>query len=394
MNVLILTPDRVGSTLLQRLITIYMIGKGFDKPIINLHELTNGLIKYYNSFLNTEVLGKAHFSEWGYSQSLFEIIDYLKITSHYTTARLAHYHIERRKDPLPAQLEFYDFLNKNFYIISCRRENIFEYAISWCIFAFSKHLNVYSPQQKINVFENLYQDKIEVEQIIFCNYLNQYKKYIEWSQTHFNIQTIFDYDKDIKDIENFIKNLNFLSNGFRSWKDVFNQNFEDFNFCHKLLPDLVLKKSSVQPTKEISYFSRKVLLEYDAMREKEWPSTYLDALNSDNNLPSNLQSLKTNIAVTPKLHDFLTKNLKNYLHTSVEIEKLVENGILRSNVPIKLQTLLEKKQLIKNFSSCVDWYNTWVEENNFGKKIDKEYIDKKISTEETFTNRFSMLELQ
>ena len=43
MNVLILTPDRVGSTLLQRVLTVYMLRQGFDKPVINLHELTNGL---------------------------------------------------------------------------------------------------------------------------------------------------------------------------------------------------------------------------------------------------------------------------------------------------------------------------------------------------------------
>ena len=50
MNVLILTPDRVGSTLLQRVLTIYMLRKEFDRPVINLHELTNGLIKYYNDY--------------------------------------------------------------------------------------------------------------------------------------------------------------------------------------------------------------------------------------------------------------------------------------------------------------------------------------------------------
>ena len=55
MNVLILTPDRVGSTLLQRLITVYMNMHNFDQPVINLHELTNGLIKYYNSRFNQEL---------------------------------------------------------------------------------------------------------------------------------------------------------------------------------------------------------------------------------------------------------------------------------------------------------------------------------------------------
>ena len=49
MNVLILTPDRTGSTLLQRVLTVYMQINNFDKPVINLHELINGLAKCYSN---------------------------------------------------------------------------------------------------------------------------------------------------------------------------------------------------------------------------------------------------------------------------------------------------------------------------------------------------------
>ena len=42
MNVLVLTPDAVGSTLIQRLLTIYMQLNQFDRPVINLHELSKG----------------------------------------------------------------------------------------------------------------------------------------------------------------------------------------------------------------------------------------------------------------------------------------------------------------------------------------------------------------
>jgi hypothetical protein len=52
MNVLILTPDAVGSTLLQRMLAIYMQFHEFDRPVINLHELTNGLAKYYSPEFN------------------------------------------------------------------------------------------------------------------------------------------------------------------------------------------------------------------------------------------------------------------------------------------------------------------------------------------------------
>jgi hypothetical protein len=114
MNVLILTPDRVGSTLLQRLITIYMLRRDFGHTVINLHELTNGIIKYYNPTLNQEVLGKDLSQDIGYLQSLPEIVDLLKSVEHYKTSRLAHYHLVRRADSRSDQLGFYEYLNRNF----------------------------------------------------------------------------------------------------------------------------------------------------------------------------------------------------------------------------------------------------------------------------------------
>ena len=89
MNVLILTPDRVGSTLLQRLITVYMVAHDFDQPVINLHELTNGLMKYYSPTFNQEVLGKPNDGKpWGYYQSLSEITDLLHSVEHYKNFKI------------------------------------------------------------------------------------------------------------------------------------------------------------------------------------------------------------------------------------------------------------------------------------------------------------------
>lgn len=69
MNILILTPDRVGSTLLQRLITVYANAADKNNLTINLHELTNGIEKYYNDKFGKEVLGKKE-NRWGYYQTL------------------------------------------------------------------------------------------------------------------------------------------------------------------------------------------------------------------------------------------------------------------------------------------------------------------------------------
>ena len=90
MNVLILTPDAVGSTLLQRLVTIYMQFHEFDRPVINLHELTNGLEKYFSPEFGCEIVSKKRVSNWGYYQTLEQVVEILSSVDHYKTSRLAH----------------------------------------------------------------------------------------------------------------------------------------------------------------------------------------------------------------------------------------------------------------------------------------------------------------
>jgi hypothetical protein len=122
MNVLILTPDAVGSTLLQRLITIYMQFHDFDKPVINLHELTNGLEKYYSPEFGREIVSKSRVKNWSYYQSLEEVVQILSEVDHYKTSRLAQYHIKNRNDPINQQIPFYRYLDENFFVIACRRK--------------------------------------------------------------------------------------------------------------------------------------------------------------------------------------------------------------------------------------------------------------------------------
>ena len=40
-----------------------------------------------------------------------QVVELLESANHYKTARLAQYHIVRRGDSLPDQLEFYQYLN-------------------------------------------------------------------------------------------------------------------------------------------------------------------------------------------------------------------------------------------------------------------------------------------
>jgi hypothetical protein len=394
MNVLILTPDRVGSTLLQRLITVYMLRRDFGRPVINLHELTNGLIKYYNETMNQEVLGKPEGTDWGYFQSLDEIQELLTSVDHYKTSRLARYHLIRRQDNINDQIKFYEYLNRNFYIISCRRNNLLEHVLSWAITAHSKKLNVFSIQEKVNDFFVIYKNGITVTKSGLEKYLNSYVEYIKWSDTYFNIQAYFDYEKNMPNIEDFICNLDFMKgHKDNTWKDMFGQDFNSWNTCHRMLPNLLLHdRSHLKNTKSISILPNSVSNKnWQQIRGQDWPESREILELSD--LPVNIeQELKHRLSmitvqVSQAEYEFFKSTLPIYNKTCDQLNQLIHDGFIIGTIPIKLQSLQEKKQIIQNFSQCVSWYNQWVEENNFGQKYTEEELDIVASDEGKILNQ-------
>lgn len=382
MNVLILTPDRVGSTLLQRLVTIYMLRKDFGQPVINLHELSNGLVKYYSDVFNQEVLGKPEGTEWGYFQSLPEVIDLLDSTDHYKTSRLAHYHMIRRRDSIDDQIKFYEYLNRNFFVISCRRNNIFEYALSWAIHAHSKTLNVYSIKEKVLNYRNIYRDGITITRPALEVYLNNYVRYDKWVADYFNVQSYFDYDHDINNIEQYILDLPFMQNSQQNtWQDMFGQSFADWNTCHRMLPNLLLHDRASQNHPHKITISKNPVNDskWKQLRGPDWPQNWQDIDKKE--LPvtvreeiNNLFEMVT-VPVSDSEYNFLSQNIDTYRNTQSQIETLRENGFMVSGVPIKLQSLQEKQHIIKNFSECVEWYNQWVEKNNYGQPYTMTQLD-------------------
>jgi hypothetical protein len=334
-----------------------MVSHVYDKPVINLHELTNGLMKYYSDIFNQEVLGKSNDPKSrGYYQSLNEITDLLYNADHYKTSRLAHYHIKNRQDTMADQVPFYNYLNDNFFIISAQRDNLFEHALSWGIFSQSKKLNVYSHQEKFNIFQNIYRNRISIDSQLLIKYLNQYVEYLSWVDNHFTVSSYFKYDQDLARIEDYILNLNIFSSQpeKKNWKDIFDIEFNDWNRCHYLTSDL--SGISGQLT--------------------DHPQLTFDNKSSNQNFQ--LQSIdKKNMSSSLNIADqqFLSKNGIKYIKSHRAIAELVDHKILTSPVPIKLQTMLEKKLLIKNFDECVKVYNEWVDKTNIGIPYSMEDID-------------------
>jgi hypothetical protein len=392
MNVLIITPDAVGSTLLQRLITIYMQFHQYDKPVINLHELTNGLVKYYNSNFHQEVLGKK-VDKWGYYQTLNEIVTLLDSTDHYKTSRLSQYHIKNRQDPLADQIPFYQYLNDNFYIISCRRHNVFEHAVSMCLNKITKKLNVYTADEKINSFFQLYQEGVDLDTTSLIQTLDTYKDYLEWSNNHFNVSSYFYYDQQLPNIENYILNLPiFAGKSSRvSWQDKFGLDFHDWNRCHYYDSDIgtvalerpeefsqLLLSTETVPI-DIDAEFKKFLQSYQNVADPSWPT--VSTTQDYENLPAQILEeihntfkiekpavSETAIELTrpvtsllsPDHVEFINRHAQQYRDTNRSLATMCKQGIITSPPPIKKQTLAEKRYMIRNFDQCLDTYNQWI----------------------------------
>jgi hypothetical protein len=411
MNVLVLTPDAVGSTLLQRLITVYMQLQNFSKPIINLHELTNGLESYYSDIFNQTVLGKP--DDRSYHQSLEQIQNLLASVDHFKTSRLAKYHIDRRNDHIDLQIPFYHYLNQNFFIIATRRRNIFEHAISWCINSFTKKLNVYDPGEKIRTFIDLYRDPINIEITLFVKHLDEYKNYVDWSTRYFNVGSFFCYEDHVHNLENYILNLPiFLGQTKIGWADKFGISFQDWNIFHHLTSDLESIAHDNLKTLELPNYSNKnyaiswlsdnnkiesLTSEYQQVKDSSWPE--VRSWQDFDNLPDRikdecihthqLQSIKNkqleNIVAERLDHNskiFLQNNKNQYFEAVNTINHMQTLGILIGGLPIKKQTMAGKKAAIKNWRECVSVYNAWISNNSdLGSPITNDEEDRLIQIE-------------
>jgi hypothetical protein len=328
MNVVILTPDRVGSTLLQRVITIYMQLAQLDQPVINLHELTNGLMPYWSDVFNAEVLGKPE--SWGYHQTLPEIVQLLERAQHYKTSRLAHYHLQRRQDSRADQLGFYQYINDKFFVIVARRNNLLEHALSWCIYVRSRLLNVYSAQEKFNTFADIYHSGIIVEKDNLVKYLNAYREYLAWTDRHFRVDSYFNYEQHLPDLEKYVLQLPIFENRQQQdWKSAFDISFADWNRCHYLTSNMAAVPAL--PNQRSAYSVATV-----------------------------------NQNLTRADQTFLQTHGLNYLRSRQHVQELVDKKILVTGIPIKLQTMQEKQHIVRNWTDVVTWYNQWVADTGLG----------------------------
>ena len=313
MNYLILTPDGVGSTLLQRALTVYLNGSG--REYYNTHELLNGLE------LNETNAAVKNFNI-GYSQSLIDIKKILEKNSANLVSRIADYHVYARfKYSKEDYDDFYKFCNQYFdKILYCARDP-YEYALSWSIRNNTQVLNVYSIDQRIEHHAADIQDNIDLD--FFQSKLNQYQSYQYWVSDNFPNAVEVDYDSLNFNIDSILEKITSIENFKIS--NRFNVSLNDYS--------KILYKISVRKQKIIDHLG--------------WG--------------------KSEIAGTIKLHQY-------------QNELLAQKKIINI-IPIKMNTLADKKKRILNFNKTIEIYNEWAKNTNGYQAIDIDLINQKIIAE-------------
>jgi hypothetical protein len=245
MNYLVLTPDGVGSTYLQRALTVHLNAAGLD--YYNIHELLNGLE------LQDSRVSKNFDLE--YSQSLDEIKSILEKNTASIISRLSDYYVYDRLDKkVTADSEqdykdFYKFCNeyhgKVFY---CARDP-FEYALSWSIRKISKAYNVYNVDRRIEV-HNL-DKQYNIDSDYFNSKLNQYNDYISWVEENFPNAIRVNYNDLNFNVDAVVEELTGV-------KSTVLENFDvSIGQYSKLLYSISLKEQKLENTDSINeYYSR------------------------------------------------------------------------------------------------------------------------------------------
>ena len=395
MNVLILTPDAVGSTLLQRMLTIYMQFHDFGRPVINLHELTNGLARHYSPEFNQELVSKHTLKTHGYHQSLQQVVEMLSSVDHYKTSRLAHYHLVRRGDSVAEQIPFYNYLNDNFFVIACRRENVFEHAVSLTLSTVTKKLNVYDVYEKIDTFYDMYKSGINLDAAVFERQLTAYKNYIAWSEQYFDIGSYFNYEKDIPRLEQYILNLPVFSaqSNLVTWDQNFGQSFNEWNQMHYIRSDPgALSFLPAQVSEKLLLNIPDPVVDYQHHSLPQMPAVHSAADLAA--LPPDVvkiwaRDVINRTGIVPLLNSKNQQKLalyqSGYALAKTTIDQMVQLGIMVSGPPIKKQTMHDKHQIIKNFDQLTEVYNCWIDKNpGVGVPVDHDTIQNQISTESDF----------
>lgn len=230
-NYLILTPDGVGSTYLQRALTVYLNCAGLE--YWNTHELLNGLSLEHGNL----------YKDWSlkYSQSTSKICQLLLESKNNLVSRIARYHIDNRLYYEQEDYDqFYQTCNLKFNkILYCTRDP-FEYALSWSIRNNTKAFNVYSVNERIDVHGEEIKQTIDID--YFHKKLQQYTRYEYWAKDNFDISQPVNYNELHRNVDKVLQQITELDYTTSDQLGVSLQDFSLFRYKTSLYKQTQNKK--------------------------------------------------------------------------------------------------------------------------------------------------------
>lgn len=237
MNYLVLTNDGIGSSYLQRSLTLYLNSAGIE--YWNTHELLNGVACNNGNI----------YKQWRDNnfelQPVNEIITCLNESTNNIVSRVGLHWAHERNDISTLYPILRSKYNK---ILMCKRDP-FEYALSWAIRSSEGIGNLYRVDKKRSLSLNY-----DVDMDFFKTKLEEYHKYIYWTMDNFNAQEVNYNDLQIN-IDNMMQKITGLDH---SVEDKFGISLQNYSRVRYLASTGVYEKEHTQSAVALKNFENRL----------------------------------------------------------------------------------------------------------------------------------------
>ncbi len=237
MNYLVLTNDGIGSSYLQRSLTLYLNSAGIE--YWNTHELLNGVACNNGNI----------YKQWRDNnfelQPVNEIITCLNESTNNIVSRVGLHWAHQRNDISTLYPVLRSKYNK---ILMCKRDP-FEYALSWAIRSSEGIGNLYRVDKKRSLSLNY-----DVDMDFFKTKLEEYHKYIYWTMDNFNAQEVNYNDLQIN-IDDMMQKITGLDH---SVEDKFGISLQNYSRVRYLASTGVYEKEHTRSAVALKNFENKL----------------------------------------------------------------------------------------------------------------------------------------
>lgn len=303
------------------------VGSTYLQTAITLY-LNSAGYKYYNThelLTGVSVYNNALIKDpVEYEQTLEQLCELIQNNAAPTVSRIAMLHVRGRQTELGDQdyRELYKTCNHNYpKKLYCVRDP-FEYALSWSIRNITKEANIF--EIKHRTLHHNDAQTLDIDTNFFIDKLNEFKDYEYWVLENFPDAIPIEYDELHKDVDSVLEKVIDVPSSIKDRWDISLQDYSKVRYC-------VNKYSQTQD-----------------------PVFLFD------------KSLGPKVVA-----------LHKYICT------LVDKKQLYSAIPIKMNTLKDKRRRVNNFDTSLELYNSWAKDTNRYAQISQSEIEDRIELEQS-----------